>query len=210
MDIKKLCKERDILYKRARRLCSAELLMDYRAKRLELKVLMSSSRQAYLRSELASTNDRKEGLTIDKNNLNCNSFTAQELNSFYRALACAHPPCPPNSLDKIVASIQVIGDSTLSFHEITAADVYETARMLSKGRSKSKGQSPDGLPWKHLESLLLPLLPFLVKIFNCSISTNNYLDLWKRAFIIHLNKCNNTQSVSDTRPIANLSSSESI
>ena len=56
-DIKKLSKERDILYKRARRLCSAKLLMDYRAKRRELKVLMSSSRQAYLRSELASTND---------------------------------------------------------------------------------------------------------------------------------------------------------
>ena len=42
-DIKKLCKERDILYKRARRVCSAELLRDYRAKRRELKVLMSSS-----------------------------------------------------------------------------------------------------------------------------------------------------------------------
>ena len=131
--------------------------------------------------------------------MSCNSFTAQELNSFYSAVACAHPPCPPNSLDEIVASIQVIGDSTLYFHEITTADIYETARMLS---SKSKGQR-----WSSLEisrSLLLPLLPFLVKIFNCSISTNNYPDLWKRAFIIPLNKCNNPQSVSDTRPIANL------
>ena len=170
---------------------------------------MSASRQAYLRSELASTNDsvhiwrilRKEGLTVDKNNLSCNSFTAQELNSFYSAVACAHPPCPPKSLDEIEASIQVIGDSTLCFHEITTADVYETARMLS---SKSKGQSPDGLPWKYLERLLLPLLPFLVKIFNTSISTNTYPDLWKRTFIIPLNKCNNSQSVSDTRPIANL------
>ena len=167
-DLKNLCKKGDILYKRARRLCSTELLMDYRAKRRELIVLMSSSRQAYLRSELAWTNDsgriwrilRKEGLTVDKNNLS--------------AVACAHPPCPPNSLNEIVASIQVIGDSTLCFHEITAADVYETARRLS---SRSKGQSPDGIPWKHLESLLLPLLPFLVKIFNCSISTNNYPDL---------------------------------
>ena len=142
----------------------------------------------------------EEGGTVDKNNLSCNSFTAQELNSFYSAVACAHTPCPPNSLDEIVASIQVIGDSTLCFYEIIAADVYETARMLS---SKSEG-GPDGLPWKYLESLLLPLLPFLVKIFNCSISTNNYPDLWKRAFIIPLNKCNNPQSVSDTQPIANL------
>ena len=39
-DIKKLCKERDILYKRARPLCSVELLMDYRAKRRELKVFV--------------------------------------------------------------------------------------------------------------------------------------------------------------------------
>ena len=44
-DIKKLCKESDILYKRARRLCSTVLLVDYRAKRRELEVLMSSSRQ---------------------------------------------------------------------------------------------------------------------------------------------------------------------
>ena len=142
---------------------------------------------------------RKEGLTAD-NNLSCNSFAAQELNSFYSAVACAHLPCSPNSLDAIVASIQVIGDSTLCFHEITTADVYETARMLCK----SKGQSLDGLPWKYLESLLLPVLPFLIKIFKCSISTNNYPDLWKRAFNIPLNKCNNPQSVSDTRPIANL------
>ena len=112
-----------------------------------------------------------------------------------------HTPCPPNSLDAIVAPIQVIGDSTLFFHEITTAGVYETARMLS---CKSKGQSPDGLPWKYLESLLLQLLPFSVKIINCSIITNNYPDLWKRAFIIPLNKCNNPQSVSDIRPIANL------
>ena len=43
-DIKKLCKERDVLYKRARRLGSAELLMQYRTKRRELKELMLSSR----------------------------------------------------------------------------------------------------------------------------------------------------------------------
>ena len=48
------------------------------------------------------------------------------------------------------------------------------------------------------------LLPFLLQIFNCSISSNTYPDLWKRAFIIPLNKCNNPQLVSDTRPIANL------
>ena len=73
--------------------------------------------------------------------------------------------------------------------------------MLSR---KSKGQSPDGLPWKHLECLLQPLLPFLLKIFSYSISSNTYPDLWQRAFIIPLNKCNNPQSVSDTRPTANL------
>ena len=197
-DIKKLCKERDVLYKRARRLCSAELLTQYRTKRRELKELMLSSRQAHLRNKLASASDRahtwrilrKEGLTVNKNNLNCNSFTVNELNSFYSTVKCAQTPCLSSSLDAIVAPIQDIDDSALSFHEITPDKVYETARMLS---NKSKGQSPDGLPWKHLESLLLPLLPFLFKIFNCSISSNTYPDLWKRAFIIPLNKCNNPQ-----------------
>ena len=124
-----------------------------------------------------------------------------ELKSFYSTVACAHLPCRLSSLDAIVAPIQVIDDSALSFQEITTADIYENTRMLS---SKFKGQSPDGLRWKHLESLLLPLLPFLLKIFNCSISSNTYPDLWKRTFIIPLNKCNNPQSVTDTRPIANL------
>ena len=54
-DIKKLCKERDVLYKRARRLCSAGLLTQYRTKHRELKELMLSSRQMHLRNELAST-----------------------------------------------------------------------------------------------------------------------------------------------------------
>ena len=99
MDIKNLCKERDVLYKRARRLCSAELLTQYRTKRRELKELMLFSRQAHLRNELASTSDsariwrilRKEGLTVNKNNLNCNSFTVNELNSFYSTVTCATP-----------------------------------------------------------------------------------------------------------------------
>ena len=111
------------------------------------------------------------------------------------------PPCTSSSLDVIVAPIQDIDYSALSFHEITTAEVYETFRMLS---SKVKRQTPDGPPWKHLESLLLPLLPFLLKVFNYSISSNTYPDLWKRAFIIPLNKCNNPESVSDTRTIVNL------
>ena len=39
-NIKKLGKERDVLYKQARRLCSAELLTQYRTKRRELKELI--------------------------------------------------------------------------------------------------------------------------------------------------------------------------
>ena len=54
---KALQSERDVLYKRARRLGSAELLMQYRTKRSELKELMLSSRQAHLRNELASTSE---------------------------------------------------------------------------------------------------------------------------------------------------------
>ena len=37
-DVKNLCNERDILSKRARRLCSVELLTQYRTKRRELRV----------------------------------------------------------------------------------------------------------------------------------------------------------------------------
>ena len=135
-----------MLYKHAWRLLSVELLTtyQYRAKRRALKELKLSSRQAHLRNELASTSDsariwlilRKEGLTDNNNNLNCNSFTVNELNSFYSTVACAHPPCPSSSLDLIVAPIQDMDDSTLPFHEITTAEVYETVRMLSR---KSKG-----------------------------------------------------------------------
>ena len=163
---------------------SAELLTQYRIKRRELKEFMSSSMHSHLRNGLASTNDsariwrilRKEGLTVDKNHLSNNRFTAHELNSFYSAVACAHPRCLSSSLDLIVAPIQDIGDCTLSSRKITSAEFYETARMLS---SKSKGQIPDWLSWKHLKSLLLPLLLFLVKIFNCLISTKIYSDLQK-------------------------------
>ena len=64
--------------------------MQYRTKRRELKELMLSSRQTHLRNELASTSDsgriwrilRKEGLMVNKNNLNCTSFTVNELNLF--------------------------------------------------------------------------------------------------------------------------------
>ena len=107
---------------------------------------MLSSRQAHLRNELASTSDSSRIWHI--------------LNSFYRTVACAHPPCPSSSLHAIVAPIQDIDDSAVSFHKITPVEVYETARMLS---SKSKEQSPDGLPWKHLESLLLHYCLFYLR-----------------------------------------------
>ena len=55
-DIKKLHEERNVLYKRARRLCSAKLLTQYGAKCRALKELLSST-QAHLRNELASTSD---------------------------------------------------------------------------------------------------------------------------------------------------------
>ena len=93
-----------------------------------------------MRNELASTSDsariwlilRKEGLTVNNNNLNCNSFTVNELNSFYSTVACEYLPCPSSSLDAIVATIQDIDDSALLFHEITTAEVYETARILTR------------------------------------------------------------------------------
>ena len=99
-----------------------------------------------MRNKLASTSDsaricrilRKERLTVNKNNLNCNSFNVNELNLFYSTVACAHPPYPLSSLDAIVAPTQDIDDSALSFHEITTAEVYETARMLS---SKDRAQT---------------------------------------------------------------------
>ena len=55
-DIKKFCKARDVLHKRARCLCS-ELFTQYRTKHRELRELMLLSRQAHLRNELASAND---------------------------------------------------------------------------------------------------------------------------------------------------------
>ena len=144
---------------------------------------------------LASDVFEEEGTNFDKNNSNCNRFTAHELNSFYSAVACAHPPCPSSSLDVIiVAHIQDIGDITLLFRKITTAEVSKTAQMLSR---KSKGQSPNELSWKHLESLLLPLLPFLLKYLTVP-SAQIFIQ------ISPLNKCNNPQSVSDIRPISSL------
>ena len=161
--------------------------MQYRTK------LMLFSRQAHLRNELASTSDstriwrilRKEGLKNNKNNLNCSSFTVNELNSFYSTVACAHPPCPLNSLDAIVAPIQI----STNLPECFLANLKDRAQTVYLG-SISKVYCYHYCLF-YLKYLIVRSAQILIQISG-------------RAFIIPLNKYNNPQSVSDTRPIANL------
>ena len=49
------------------------------------------------------------------------------------------------------------------------------------------------------------LSKFMTEIYNTSLATGIYPDMWKKSIIIPLRKCTKIESPSDTRPIANLS-----
>ncbi|XP_044597348.1 uncharacterized protein LOC123273929 [Cotesia glomerata] len=148
-------RERDTLYKRARRTGDQNLLRLYKMKRKDLKNKLNIARDIYFKTILENSSQKSNK-----------------------------------------------SSSLLNWKQI---DIVDVTKNLQLTLQKSKGKSPDGLDIKWLKDHLQQVSIFLMNNLNRSLETSIFPEAWKSVFIVPLNKINLPKSISDTRPIANLS-----
>ena len=76
--------------------------------------------------------------------------------------------------------------------------------ILSLDPTKSTG--PDGIPVKILKGTIDAIVPGLTRLFNLSLSTGTFPNLWKLARIVPVPKSGDSPGPTNYRPISILSS----
>ena len=203
------CKQRDRLYNRAKRLNCSELLSQYRVLRKRIKHDIKMAREEYFSSKLNATDNyskkwsflNKLGVVGARSNSPLSLFSARELNSFYASVATVHPLCSPTELATILAI--PLNTNAPIFNVKLLTDVQVLQACLA-ALPKAKGRSVDDLPLIYFRDSMCIAAKFMTDIFNTSLSTGIYPDVWKKALVIPLKKNANPLTPSDTRPISNL------
>ncbi|XP_044595865.1 uncharacterized protein LOC123272909 [Cotesia glomerata] len=209
-ELKNKCKERDELYKRAKRNRDPTLLSLYKFKRKLLKTELAQTRELYLKTALSnlpqgsSVWSKLKHLGLTKSNAlsPLNFFDQLKLNEYYASIVRKHPAANVEFLDVLPVSFQCQVDCSFQWQKI---DIVDVSKALVLTLSKSKGNSPDGLDLRWLRDHFPQISLFLTALFNRSLDTSIFPEIWKIIYIIPLNKIALPRSPSDTRPIANLS-----
>ena len=104
------CKERDILYNKAKRMASAPLMHRYKLIRKQLKCDIRLARETFFSNKLRDTDDmskkwallNKMGAVGKRSSSPLEKFTANELNLHYASVATVHPLCSTIELAHIL------------------------------------------------------------------------------------------------------------
>lgn len=209
-ELKQKCKDRDKLYKTAKRKNDRNILYMYKEKRREVKRELQEARDNYCKNLIEQAKDysviwsslRRVGFVKQVNNSPLNFFSSSELIKFYNTVTTKHPPCSSETLNEILDEPVV---SDLPQFEFRQFDYNEVYSVMVSCLSKSKGRSPDGLPLTYFRDFLFELVPFFTEVFNASIREGIYPNIWKKSVIIPLSKVSSPKSPSETRPVSNLS-----
>ena len=203
------CKQRDRTYNKAKKLKCPALLSKYRAMRKEIKKDIKVTREKYFSHKLNSTLNyskkwcllNKLGVVGTRENSPLTKFSAHELNTFYASIATAHPPCSLNELANILAI--PLNRNAPIFDVKSFTNVQVTQACLA-ALPKARGRSVDDLPLTYFRDCMCTAAKYMTDIFNTSLNTGIYPEIWKRALVIPLNKIAKPATPSDTRPISNL------
>lgn len=209
-ELKTKCKERDALYKRAKRTGNANLLSQFKIRRKELKLELNIARENYLKNALTNlphgttvwSKLKHLGLVKKSTSSPLNHFEAEELNNYYASIVRRHPSCNIEIVNSLLSSVNSQVNCSFEWSKI---DIVEVTKALHLTLQKSKGKSPDGIDLKWLKDYIPQISIFLTALFNRSIDSSIFPSAWKSVYIIPLNKISPPRSLSDTRPIANTS-----
>ncbi|CAG5083524.1 Protein of unknown function, partial [Cotesia congregata] len=158
-ELKLKCKERDKLYKLAKKYRDQNLLARYRLIRKALKIQLNSAREDYLKTALLSNSPGSSvwsklkhlGLTNSNSSSPLNFFDPLELNEFYANIVRRHPSCENEFLASLHLESTRQVECSFNWSEIDIVDVTKAVQLTL---AKSKGKSPDGLDLRWLKDHL--------------------------------------------------------
>ena len=208
--LRRRCKERDKLYRKAKLMASPSLKLKYRILRKELKKDIRVARESFIANKLQNTVDpskkwsllHKIGAVGKRLSSPLEVFAANELNAHYASVATVHPLCSVAELDLILSIPLNTNEPVFDVAEFDYVQVFQAA---TAALPKCRGRSFDRLQLSYFKDCLGIVSKFMTEIYNTSLVTGIYPQIWKKAIIIPLRKGSKIESPSDTRPIANLS-----
>ncbi|XP_046750069.1 uncharacterized protein LOC124413491 [Diprion similis] len=183
LELKNRIKQRNSLYKQAKRANSLLGLQIYRNYRDALTHDLRLARNNYHLQRLSNITDTgfmwrelsNLGLIRSAFSSPLHFFSADELNNHYVAISNSQQPCTWNEIENLLHIIPS-NDHPFTF---TNVSVDEVANIILSSTTLSHSSGPDKI--------------------------SSFLLQWKRAYIRPLSKVNAPRTPSDTRPIANLS-----
>lgn len=197
---------RDALYRRYKRSRSSVDLLSYRNARDSLHRRISSARSLYYSDRLSGVSCARElwnelrslGL-VSSQRSDCAGFSVEELNVHFASVSCR----PAAALEVAeffdALSPPEYDDSLFYFSDISPA---ELSAAISHFSSQSRGV--DDLSLRNVKDALMAVFPYLLHLFNQSLSTAVFPGAWKKARVIPLAKVKSPSSLQQMRPIANL------
>ncbi|XP_071642873.1 uncharacterized protein [Temnothorax longispinosus] len=210
-DLKTRLSARNRMYKQAKR---SDCLLDYatyRHFRNRLNVDIRRAKSEFHYNSLIRITDSAKlwrelarlGLVKQTQVSPLHFFTPDQLNMYFASVSRAQLSC---SYAEFVAAIALIPRPALrpqfKFSTVLPSDVY---KLIMTAPLHSYASGSDGIPLYVLRIAWPVISLVLTTLFNRSLETYTFPSEWKRALIRPHSKTRNSQSPSDTRPIANLS-----
>ena len=198
---------RNSLFRKAKRSGCVLAMAVYRQYRDELRTDMRLAHDNYHLQRLSKITDvamlwRKlasSGLARPAPSSPLNFFSLHELNSFFVKLSRASVTCYATDFERalnVLLTVQHI------FCFSTISPDIVTQKISSSSSSYSAG--PDSVSLFSVHSSLPTIVSLVTSLFNITLKIGYFSTSWKRAFIRPLLKRNPPDSLSNTRPIANL------
>lgn len=202
-DLRRLIRERDRLYKVYRRSRHETALLKYREARdlahnsiEESRILFYSDRLSTIRNPQHLWKElRNLGLIPDTKSNCTQDIDVNTLNHYFSGVS-TNPNAP--SLEHYSSlSTDCHTKTGFNFREITLDDVHKSIAYF-----KTQARGVDGIPHFVVKSALPIIAPFILSIFNQSLSDGIFPGVWKKALVLAVNKTKSPRQPSDFRPIA--------
>lgn len=207
--VRLLIKKRKNSYKRFKRNKTPTNYYQYKSLRKQVTATIRNNRRSIISSCFSKyKNSRKFWRQIDaigltkrastnqRHQIPCN-FSADKLNKYFLNNGQPHSPAFLSTRwSKFTPRVAL---SSFRFHPVSSADIK---RILAKINSGAAGV--DGISSTYIKAFGKKLFPYLACIFNFSLVSAQFPDLWKIAIITPLAKVSHPTTEKKIRPLSNV------
>lgn len=137
-----------------------------------------------------------DGITSSSDGIKISEMFAAHFSSMYSQQNVTHHLSSSEYMQK-----------TLAYSLPLTIPIIESDALLNKLKSldRRKGAGPDGIPPYFISMCASSLVAPLVQIFNRSLASGIFPNIWKKAKMVPIHKCSDRNYVSNYRPISILS-----